>query len=61
MFQDVISFAALKTNIKKTYILEKNLFKYDKRKKVSVSVKFRFISKLVINFSVGMAWVYFWH
>ena len=61
MFQDVISFAALKTNIKKTYILEKNLFKYDKRKKVSVSVKFRFISKLVINFSVGGAWVYFWH
>ena len=61
MFQDVISFAALKTNIKKTYILEKNLFKYDKRKKVSVSVKFRFISKLVINFSVVGAWVYFWH
>ena len=23
-------------------------------------VKFRFISKLVITFSVGEAWVYFW-
>ena len=27
-----ISFAALKANIKKTYILEKNLFKYDEKK-----------------------------
>ena len=24
-------------------------------------VKFRFISKLVINFGVGEAWVYFWY
>ena len=24
-------------------------------------VKFRFTSKLVITFSVGRVWVYFWH
>ena len=24
-------------------------------------VKFRFVLKLVMNFSVGWAWIYFWH
>ena len=58
-----ISFAALKTNIKKTYILEKNLSKYDEKKKrffLKILVKLRFISKLVIVFSVDGVWVYFW-
>ena len=59
-----ISFAALKTNINKTYILEKNLSKYDERKKrffLKEWGKVSIISKLVITFSVGGVWVYFWH
>ena len=51
-----ISFAALKINIKKTYILEKNLSKYDEKKKrffLENGVKFRFISNHVITFSMG--------
>ena len=59
-----ISFAALKTNIKKR-IFWKKIFPDMMKKRKDFSskswVKFPFISNHVITFSVGGVWVYSWH
>ena len=59
-----ISFAALKTNIKKRIFWKKifpNMMKKRKDFSSKSGVKFRFISNHVITFSVGGVWVYFSH
>ena len=59
-----ISFAALKSNIKKRIFWKKifpNMMKKRKDLSSKSGVKFRFISNHVITFSVGGVWVYIWH
>ena len=67
MFQDVLKpfhLQPLKQILRKRIFWKKIFPNMMKRRKDFSSksvVKFRFISKLVINRNVGEVWVYFWH
>ena len=67
MFQDVLKpfhLQPLKQTLRKRMFWKKicpNMMKRRKDFSSKSGVKFRFISKLAITFSVGGVWVYFWH
>ena len=67
MFQDVLKpfhLQPLKQILRKRIFWKKifpNMMKRRKDFSSKNGIKFRFISKLVITFSVGGVWVYFWH
>ena len=67
MFQDVLKpfHLQLLKQILRKRIFWKKIFSNMMKRRTDFSsksgVKFRFIFRLVINFSMGEVWVYFWH